>query len=270
MRRTNIFSREYERKIRKKRFFMITIILIILIMFVVYIVNFSNVNNYIKDRYYSLISKEIASVNEMQSDNYNVNDVDKEIHTPLEENIYDSESDKLIHNVVLGDDEINIIYRKDENNFQYLGLEDSLDSKYSFNISPNNRRILIENNINQDTYMIDDLFNVFKLDPEFFYSNSARSRFYKENVMDTYEGYAWYKDARFLDDNNIVYISNLPWFGKNEEYIWRTDVSDTQDIKHFMTSIAGENIEFGELTEQGIKVNINNEMKLLTFSFVLN
>lgn len=47
-------------------------------------------------------------------------------------------------------------------------------------------------------------------------------------------------------------------------------MSDTQDIKHFMTSIAGENIEFGELTEQGIKVNINNEMKLLTFSFVLN
>ena len=37
-----------------------------------------------------------------------------------------------------------------------------------------------------------------------------------------------------------------------------------------MTSVGGENIDFGELTEEGIKVNINNEMKLLTFSFVLN
>lgn len=273
MRRTNIFSREYERRIRKKRFFILIIILTILVMVVLYMVNFSEVNNYVRDRYYSIISKEIVNISEAESDNYNINDVsniNEETHTPLEENIYNSERDKLIHNVVLGNDEINILYTKDDNNVQYFGLEDSLDFKYSFDISPDNLKILIENNITQDTYMIDESFNTFKLDPEFFYSNSARSRFYKEDIKNTYEGYSWYKGARFLDNNTVVYISNLPWFGKNEEYIWRTDVSDTQDIKHFMTSIAGENIEFGELTEQGIKVNINNEMKLLTFSFVLN
>ena len=56
----------------------------------------------------------------------------------MEENIYNSESDKLIHNVVLGNDEINILYTKDDNNVQYFGLEDSLDFKYSFDISPDN------------------------------------------------------------------------------------------------------------------------------------
>ena len=103
----------------------------------------------------------------------------------------------------------------------------------------------------------------------FFYSNSAKARFYKKDVMSNYENYVWYKNPKFMDDNTIVYVSNLPWFGKNEQYVWKTDVSNLNDLKYFMTSVAGQNIDFVELTEEGIKVNINNEIKLLTFSFVL-
>ena len=75
MRRTNIFSMEYERRIRKKRFFILIIILTILVMVVLYMVNFSEVNNYVRDRYYSIISKEIVNISEAESDNYNINDV---------------------------------------------------------------------------------------------------------------------------------------------------------------------------------------------------
>ncbi|BAK80795.1 hypothetical protein [Candidatus Arthromitus sp. SFB-rat-Yit] len=273
MRRSSIFSREYEKKIRKKRFIILILILTFLIIGVFYIVNFSKINNYLRDKYYSLISKEISNTNEIEVDKYDENDtnnINEETRIPLEENIDNNELDRLIYNVILGDNELKISYMKDENNIKFLGLIDTLDSKYSFDISPNKQKILIENNITQDVYMVDSILNTFKLDPEFFYSNSAKNRFYKNDIRNTYENYAWYKSAKFLDDNTVVYVSNLPWFGRNEQYVWRTDVSDTQDIKHFMTSIAGENIEFGELTEHGIKVNINNEMKLLTFSFVLN
>ena len=41
-------------------------------MVVLYMVNFSEVNNYVRDRYYSIISKEIVNISEAESDNYNI------------------------------------------------------------------------------------------------------------------------------------------------------------------------------------------------------
>lgn len=278
MKKNNIFSREYERKIRRRRFIILFITLVILIISVFYIINFSKINNYLRDKYYFIISREIANYDPVQ-DKQDVDSIIEEELTPsindvnisnddvLVENI---ESESLVHKVNLNNVEIDVFYKVESNGIEYLGISENLLSEYSFDISPNKKRILTENNHSQDTYMLDDSFNVFKLDPEFFYSKSANNRFYKSDIIGMYEGYSWYKDAKFLDDNTIIYISNLPWFGKNEEYIWRTDISDVNNISHFMTSVGGQNIDLGELTEQGIKVNINNEMKLLTFSFVLN
>ncbi len=279
MRKSSIFSREYEKRIRRRRFFILLIIVIFSIILVYYIVNFSKFNGYVKNIYHSMITKENKlndnlnnGKDSVESVTSNMNDENHNNTQNIDE-IVDNETNEnnayLKYEVELqNNDKLNVLYEGEEVKFVGLGEFDS--NKYKYDISPNKERILIENIINQDTYMLDNKFNLFKLDPEFFYSNSARTRFYKNDIVSSYENYAWYKDARFLDDNTIIYVSNLPWFGKDEEYIWRTDITNANDIRHFMTSVGGQNIGFGELTEGGIKVNINNEIKLLTFSFVLN
>lgn len=280
MKRTSIFSREYEKKIRKKRFIILFIILIFSFVTVYYIINFSQFNNYVKNVYYSMVIKGYDQGNEENLEN-NLNDKYVDVNLVEEDknkienehNEIESENvnfDYLKHEIELNDGEkLNILYKK-ESEVEFVESQNELSENYAVDISPSKSRILIKNLNTQDTYMVDKNFNLFKLDPEFFYSNSAGNRFYKSDILNTYENYSWYKDARFLTDNDIIYVSNLPWFGKNEEYIWKTDVKDVNNIRHFMTSVGGVNISFQELTEGGIKVNINNEMKLLTFSFVLN
>lgn len=276
MKKASIFSREYERKIRRKRFAILFIILFFFLVLVYYIVNFSEFNNYVKNVYYSMITKEndenVDLNNKFNESVDLIGETKEQEHQENNNNesIDEVSLDYLKHEISLNNGEkINIFY-EEGNQIEYIASQDELPKNYRFDISPSRSRILIEELNTQDTYMLDENLNLFKLDPEFFYSNSARTRFYKNDVVSSYENYSWYKNARFLNDNTIVYISNLPWFGKNEQYIWRTDIQDVNNITHFMTSVGGENIDFGELTEEGIKVNINNEMKLLTFSFVLN
>lgn len=276
MKKASIFSREYERKIRRKRFAILFIILFFFLVLVYYIVNFSEFNNYVKNVYYSMITKEndenVDLNNKLNESVDLIGETKEQEHQENNNNesIDEVSLDYLKHEISLNNGEkINIFY-EEGNQIEYIASQDELPKNYRFDISPSRSRILIEELNTQDTYMLDENLNLFKLDPEFFYSNSARTRFYKNDVVSSYENYSWYKNARFLNDNTIVYISNLPWFGKNEQYIWRTDIQDVNNITHFMTSVGGENIDFGELTEEGIKVNINNEMKLLTFSFFLN
>lgn len=276
MKRTSIFSREYEKKIRKKRFTILFIVLIFSFSIVYYIINFSQFNNYVKNIYYSILirdyDRDIKNQENLNEESKDVSLIENnEIKNKHSDGEFEIENlDYLKHEVELTNGEkFNILYKKGDK-VEYLDLQSELSESYIVDVSPNKSRILIENLNTQDVYMIDENFNLLKLDPEFFYSNSAGSRFYKNDILNTYGNYSWYKNARFLNDSTVIYVSNLPWFGKDEEYIWKTDVEDINDIKHFMTTVGGVNISFQELTEEGIKVNINNEIKLLTFSFVLN
>ena len=276
MKKNSIFSREYEKKLRRKRFAILTIVLIFFTVLVYYIINFSKFNNYVKNVYYSHVNNEVLKhsadnsklvENVVDSSEENESDILKEEIENLNENVN-------YYEVILEENlKVHIPYKKEKDTVEFdltdIEKNNTEFKNYNFDISPSKNKILIDDIKNKNAYMLNDKFELFKLDPEFFYSNSAASRFYEKDVLEDYKNYLWYSTPRFLDDNTIVYVSNLPWFGKDEQYIWKTDVSNTSDIRHFMTSVAGGNIVFEELTEEGIKVIINNEIKLLTFSFVL-
>lgn len=275
MKRSSIFSREYEKKIRRRRFTILFIVLLLSIMMVYYIINFSEFNSHVKNIYYSIIMKDDKSVSvEKEDENIlGVSNEDEQNDSNQGDLISEDNEvnvEHLVHELQLSEDsKVHILYQNNDG-IKYLDSQAELPENYKFDISPSRNKILIEEINTQDVYLIDENLNSFKLDPEFFYSNSANTSFYKTDIVNRYSGYLWYKNPKFLDDNTIVYVSNLPWFGREDQYIWRTDISDTENIKHFMTSTGGQNIDFGELTEEGIKVNINNEIKLLTFSFILN
>lgn len=270
MKKSSIFSREYEKKIRRKRFTILTVVLVFFTGLVYYIINFYKFNDYVKNVYYSIVSRD-KNVDEVISEK----NEDKNETVNLESTEQKEIKEELYYELLLeGNEKINVPYSIVDNLVVYdiKALEENkeLEGKYRFDISPNKNKILVEDLVNKSTYMINSDLKSVKLDPEYYYSKTADTKFYKENVLNEYVNYLWYTTPRFLDNNTVIYVSNLPWFGKNEQYIWKTDVSNESEIKHSMTSIAGENIVFEELTEEGIKVNINNEIKLLTFSFVLN
>lgn len=277
MKKNSIFSREYEKKIRRKRFVLVLFMLLISLLFVYYVINFKNINQFVRSKYIDLIYKEEVELNNSIDENKKNNDIvnNNETEEKLSEvsEVIIQDDVSLDYNEVslfFGEQqEIKVLYDRNEDNLEFIGISKVSPQNFKFNISPSKDKILVYDELSEDTYLLDKSLQPYKLDSEYFYSNSARTRFYKEDIRSRYENYPWYKDPTFLDDNTIIYITNLPWFGSNENYIWKTDITDVNNISHVMLGLSGQNINFAELTDEGIKVNINNEIKLLTFSFVL-
>ena len=184
MKKASIFSREYERKIRRKRFAILFIILFFFLVLVYYIVNFSEFNNYVKNVYYSMITKEndenVDLNNKLNESVDLIGETKEQEHQENNNNesIDEVSLDYLKHEISLNNGEkINIFY-EEGNQIEYIASQDELPKNYRFDISPSRSRILIEELNTQDTYMLDENLNLFKLDPEFFYSYTYFFIFY--------------------------------------------------------------------------------------------
>ncbi|WP_242946803.1 hypothetical protein [Clostridium haemolyticum] len=63
-----------------------------------------------------------------------------------------------------------------------------------------------------------------------------------------------------MDDDNIVYISQLPWFNKsNTKYLWKYNISNNIHENNLpnMGEVSGKKIEYGNITSEGLEVLVD-------------
>lgn len=84
------------------------------------------------------------------------------------------------------------------------------------------------------------------------YTSTSGTAFQKDAILGSKPGYIWCGDPKFIDDNNIAYVSQLPWFNKTTKYVWKYDVKNNTHIN--IQSIQGENIKFDKITDKGLTV----------------
>ena len=84
--------------------------------------------------------------------------------------------------------------------------------------------------------------------------------FNKDSVLQTYEGYLWNVEARFVTDTKVAYISNVPYFGYDlNKYIWVIDLNN--NTHSTLWNSKGKEIKFGDLKEKGLEVVIDGNVK---------
>jgi hypothetical protein len=52
------------------------------------------------------------------------------------------------------------------------------------------------------------------------YVSSSGTVISKDNQLSSNPNYIWCSSPKFIDDDNIAYISQLPWLNKSSKYIW--------------------------------------------------
>ena len=256
MGKPSIFSREYEKRMKKRRrnviIISLTIVLVISALIIKIVCNPIDYTN-IKKNMQAWIDSDTTNVSEQtvktKEETIDKEPVKEEVKKPLEESI----DIKLVSGNIA-----KAIYVNDNNGGKVFKALNSTDSGVSYNISPSGKQMIVT-----DTNSVITLYNVdgtTKVVSKDQYVSSSGGVFTKEATMKSNPQYLWNANPKFINEEKIIFVSNRPYFGNAvlKQYLWMTDIKTDTD-KVFWES-AGARIDIGEKEEKGMKITVDGNI----------
>ncbi|KOR23753.1 hypothetical protein [Clostridium sp. L74] len=251
MAKPSIFSKDYERRMkRRKRRTFFSVIVIILISLVIVFTN-NGIGKKIKISL-NQIKEETKAEEEQKNkqqeqkenknENKNAATVKKESEVPKDNNI----------EVQLGDNiKIKLIYIEDSNKNKTIKSIDLNKNNLLYDINPSKNLIVVTNPKTQNIYLVN--LNGEKQDiTNKQYTSTTGTTFQKDAILASKQDYFWGVLPKFIDNDNIAYVSQLPWFNKTTKYVWMYNIKNKTHL--YNQNISGEDIKFDKLTEKGLTV----------------
>ena len=258
MRKPSIFSRDYERLMRKrrKRIAIISIlgVLVIGILFLKMAMNSINMET-LRSKVQSWIDED----NEEIQDNTNkTNEENKQEETVKEETPKEPEiktMDLIVREGII----LKAEYEERNGGVKFKGIKDAPSNIYYTLNQDKNLILTIDEN--QDM----KIFNVNTKEANITkdkYVAPNGEVFNKSSVLQTYNGYLWNVEAKFITNTKVAYISNVPYFGYDlNKYIWVVDLNDNSHKT--LWNSKGKEIKLGEIKEKGLEVTIDGNVKYI-------
>lgn len=257
MGKPSIFSREYEKKMKKRKrnmlIFSLVIILIVSAIVVKFIYNPIDFTK-VKQDLQAWIDSDTSN-----NEQYSKDDVNEELK---EENVNEEitevpkEPVEETIDILLSSGNIaKAVYTQDSNQQNIFTEVKELDEGISYDISPSKKQILI-NDINGDitVYNVDKTSSVVSKNE---YVSTRGTVFTKADTLANNPNYLWNYGAKFISDEKIIFITNRPYFGSNilEQYLWITDIPTGADT--VLWDLKGNNIQISTIKEKGLEVNVD-------------
>lgn len=252
MRKPSIFSRDYEKLMKKRRRRIITVILSVTIICgasYIYIssggVDFTN----IRERLQAWVDSDKIAGDDAVLANATVVEVEPikvtEKHITVDIVLPDA---SIVKVSILRDEAGKITFNE-------------VKEGQSAVISPDKTKVLItDSKQNMILYNSNgEQIDISKKD----YKSKSGSIFLKDSVLQKNSEFIWHKDAAFISDNKIAFVSNLPYIGStSKQYIWVYNL-DTNEYKTIWKS-AGREIYIGKISEKGLEINIDGKINYVT------
>ena len=96
------------------------------------------------------------------------------------------------------------------------------------------------------------------------YISQAGSTFPKEQILAATPTYTWHSQPKFIDDNTIVYVSELPYFRNSgqKKYVWIYDA--VNNIHKTVWNFVGTDIVIGDvIPDKGITITADGAVYYL-------
>ena len=155
---------------------------------------------------------------------------------------------------------INIEYSEAGSEKSIVGVSNSKD--ISYDISPSKKAIVVQNVKNQDMLYI-DVNQVSKDITKKVYVSSRNVPFTKQEKIKKSPDYVWSITPRFIDEDNIAYVSELPWMNEKKiQYIWKVNLKNNAHVQVQRTS--GKKITFQNVEIKGLAANIDGNVVYIT------
>jgi len=251
----SIFSKDYQKRMRRRRTgFAVLIIAALVVAAVAFITgkNYLSKNNQQQANSKSTAEdkKDTKSTTSTSTDKTTTET--KTTETPKEEGfdfkLADGTSLKAIYTTTATVKEFQYVSPKEKNVY--------------FNINPTGDKMLVFDSGAQSIMLIDSTGKVQDITNPSYKSKNG-TVYKKENVLSSNSSYMWCNSPAFISDTKVAYISQLPYFQKTTEYVWIVDVTTG---KHTILNSAysGDKITFGELESKGLAMNIDGSAYYIT------
>ncbi|MGL4873608.1 MAG: hypothetical protein ACRC30_03035 [Clostridium sp.] len=260
MAKPSIFSKNYEKKMKRRR---LRIVMIVVVLIAVSLGLFYQFK--LKDMDFNQI------INSLQAwvNNENVPD-EKPKEEPKKPPVKDESTENtlpeqtskdIIKEVKLLDNESIKVKMIDKNGDITI---DSIEGKgYYSSISEDKKEMVILDE-NQNMFLLNatgDIKNITKEE----YVSSKGSKYPKDFMIEKEKkrgiDYLWGVEPKFIDENTVAYISNLPYFGASakNKYVWIYSIKDNS-YKPVYKSASPNTILIGDSGVDGkIKVKVGND-----------
>ena len=261
MGKPSIFSKEYEKRMKRRRrnvmIISLTIVLVISILITKVVCNPIDYTN-IKKNIQAWIDSDTNNISEQtektinQEETIDKEPVKEELQKPLEESI----------DITLVSGSIaKAIYINDNNGGKVFETLNTTDKGVSFNISPSGKQMIVT-----DTNFVITLYNVdgtTKVVSKDQYISSGGGVFTKEATMKSNPQYLWNANPKFISEEKIIFVSNRPYFGNKvlKQYLWMTDIKTNADTVFWES--AGASIDIGEKEEKGTKITVDGNVNYI-------
>lgn len=131
----------------------------------------------------------------------------------------------------------------------------------SYNISPSKKAIVMQSMKNQDMLYV-DVNKITKDITKKAYVSSKNVTFTKKEQLKKNPTYIWSVTPKFIDEDNIAYVSGLPWLKKTRLYVWKVNLKNNTHVQIQRTS--GKKITFDKITPKGLAANIDGKVVYVT------
>lgn len=258
MRKPSIFSKDYEKIMRKRKrkkiiFIVVFFVIVGILGSKVSKVDFSKVKNRLQQ--WVDEGEKIENGDELAVENNGLSEAE-EVNKTMEEKEVPEEKylDVTISN-------INISFKLKEENSETL-IDSVKETPENFNIKIwNNGKSALVLDGNQNINLVYSSGEVKNLTlPQ--YVGPDGDIFVKDEIINLYQGYEWHKDPVQISDNKIIYVTNIPYFGYNlSEYISVIDIENNTHTTIWNSK--ANKIIIGEMKDKGLEVTIDGNVKYI-------
>lgn len=259
MGKPSMFSKDYQSKMRRRRFKVVFIILIVIIT-IGTIFYSGYISNFIEE------TKKQYKVNKEKQDKEEQEQIEQETKMKEEALEIDEEKDiktteELYYEVkITNGSTVKLIYEEQNQEKKYKFL-DINGQKVSFDINPSGKNMIVYEEDTQNLFIYDINGQYVEGTLNSFTSASANKIFDKSAVLEKEPAYIWCGTPKFYNDSKIAYISQLPWFGKEDKYIW---ILDLNGLSHKNTNIVGQRLTINGNKDKGLEIDIDGTLNYIT------
>jgi len=267
MKRPSMFSKNYEKEIKKRRKIILLLIIIPIIGISIMLKTGFSMKNCINN-VLSNKSKENIKDKEAQVQKKSVEVVKPKTSSEKSKTVKtDSatkakvDAEKTTFIVLLSDGQkISVEYNVQASVKNIKGVLNSKD--ISYDISPSKKAIVIQSTKNQDLLYF-DVNNISKDITKKTHTSSKSQIFPKENKLKNSPNYIWSITPKFIDEDNIAYVSELPWMNEKAVlYLWKVNLKSNTHMQ--VKPASGKKITFKNITTKGLETNIDGNVVYVT------
>ncbi len=267
MKRPSIFSKHYEKEKKNRRKILLLVIIIPIIGLSIFLTTDFNglINKGISMKNGLISNKSKGKENKatlVKKKSENVVKQQTISEKPKTTKVKDNAQTKNETFVVSLSDgqKISVEYNVQAAKKSIKGISNTKD--LSYDISPSKKAVVIQSTKNQDLLYV-DVNKVSKDITKKIHKSSKNQVYSKKNKLESSANYIWSITPKFIDEDNIVYVSELPWMNeKAMQYLWKVNLKTSAHTQ--VKSASGKKITFKNITSKGLETNIDGKVVYVT------